>query len=85
MTRALADNDNRPRLMNRADAAAYCGVGTSTFHAWVRNGFLPQPLFGSKRWDRKALDVALDKASGIANDNAADEEDPFERWIRTGR
>lgn len=80
-----ADNDNKPRLMSRQDAAAYCGVGTSTFHAWVRNGFMPQPLFGSKRWDRRAIDLALDKASGIANDNSPAEEDLVERWLRTGR
>jgi len=91
--------EENPRLMNRHDAAAYCGVGTSTFHAWVRNGFIPQPLFGSKRWDRKAIDLALDRASGIPTTaNTENQETPYqkwkrehgeedlvERWIRTGK
>jgi predicted DNA-binding transcriptional regulator AlpA len=54
-----------PRLLSGADAAAYCGVAPATFSKWVAEGTVPKPLPGTRRWDRKAIDLALDKASGI--------------------
>ena len=57
-------NDN-VRLLSRQDAAAYCGVSPSTFAGWVRSGHMPAPVFG-KRWDKRAIDATLDKASGLA-------------------
>lgn len=72
-------NDNA-RLMSRQDAAAYCGVSVSTFAGWVKSGYMPAPLFGSKRWDRCAIDATLDKASGL--DNGASKETPLEKWKR---
>lgn len=77
-----ANNDNK-RLMNRHEAAAYCGVGVSTFYSWVKAGHIPQPLFGSKRWDKAAIDAALDKASGLNHTaSSAPTEDPLEKWLR---
>ena len=43
---------------------------------------MPKPLFGSKRWDKKAIDDMLDKASGLALPTRVDNEDPYERWLR---
>ena len=74
------DNDNTPRLLSRQEAAAYCGVSVSTFHGWVKAGHMPAPLFGSKRWDRKAIDLVLDKASGL--EQGVTNEDPYEKWKR---
>lgn len=54
-----------PRLMSGSEAAAYCGITLATLSKWVTQGRLPPPLPGSRRWDRKALDLALDKLSGI--------------------
>jgi hypothetical protein len=54
-----------PRLLSGADAAVYLGVAPATFSKWVADGRAPKPLPGTRRWDRKALDLALDKASGI--------------------
>jgi len=76
-------NDNQ-RLLSRQDAAAYCGCSTATFSGWVAAGYMPKPLFGSKRWDKKAIDEALDKASGLANDNVAGES-AVDRFLRTGK
>lgn len=74
---------NEKRLLNRQEAAAYCGVGVSTFYSWVKSGHIPQPLFGSKRWDKAAIDAALDRASGITREiPQAKEEDPLEKWLR---
>jgi hypothetical protein len=48
------------RLYSRAQAACYCGLSKQAFSAWVKAGRLPAPLKGTARWDRKAIDTALD-------------------------
>ena len=63
-----------PRLMSGADAAAYCGLTPVSFAKWVAAGTVPGPLPGTRRWDRKALDLALDKASGIVAATAATDD-----------
>ena len=56
----------RPRGLTREEATAYCGCGSmATFSNWVRRGIIPGPVPGTKRWDRKAIDAALDRASGL--------------------
>jgi predicted DNA-binding transcriptional regulator AlpA len=72
-----------PRLLSGADAAAYLGITPATFSKWVSDGTIPKPLSGTRRWDRKALDLALDKLSGIEAPAAVDEDDEdaeFARW-----
>ena len=61
----LADAGIAPRLLTREQAAAYCGVGLTTFTAWVRRGIIPGPLPATHRWDKKAIDAALDILSHI--------------------
>jgi hypothetical protein len=61
-----AETEMRPRLLSRSQAACYCSVSTGTFSNWVRCGKLPLPLSGTRRWDVKAIDVALDTMSGLA-------------------
>jgi hypothetical protein len=51
--------------MSGVDAAAYCGVTPETFSRWVAKEYLPKAVIG-RRWDRKALDLALDRLSGIS-------------------
>lgn len=55
-----------PRGLTREDAAEYCGVTAWTFDDWRRRNLIPDPMPGTKRWDRKALDLALDQLSNIA-------------------
>jgi len=57
---ALAGLGIAPRLLTREQAAAYCGVGLTTFTAWIRRGIVPGPVHRTHRWDRKAIDAALD-------------------------
>jgi hypothetical protein len=67
----------QPRCLTRRQAAAYCCCGgLSTFDRWVRSGKIPGPMPGTHRWDRKALDVALDRLSGLTHDSESD----FEQW-----
>ena len=56
----------QPRGMTQEEAAAYCGCESmAAFSDWVRRGIVPGPLPGTHRWDRKAIDAALDRASGL--------------------
>lgn len=55
-----------PRGLTRAQAAAYCGCETLTaFDEWVRRGIVPKAMPGTSRWDRRAIDRALDQRSGL--------------------
>lgn len=54
-----------PRGLSRQDAAAYLGLSVSAFDQWVEAGRLPGPIPDTHRWDRKAIDLALDKLSRI--------------------
>lgn len=71
-----------PRLMSGSEAAAYCGVTPATWSKWVADGSMPKPVIG-RRWDRKAIDLALDKASGIvAPSIAPDSQEAEDDWER---
>jgi len=66
------------RGMTREVVAAYCGCGsTASLSDWVRRGIVPGPIPGTKRWDRKAIDAALDRASGLETTFA---QSPLETW-----
>lgn len=59
-----------PRLMSKATAAAYCELSLAAFADWVRKGRLPKRLRGTQRWDRAAIDDALDRVSGRTSRSA---------------
>ncbi len=65
-----------PRLLSRQQAAAYCGVSLETFDDYRRRGIVPGPISGTNRWDRKLIDMWLDKASGID----ANTETSLDEW-----
>jgi predicted DNA-binding transcriptional regulator AlpA len=69
-----------PRLLSRHQAAAYCGISAQAFSAWVRTGRLPPPIAGTCRWDLKAIDAALDSASGLSKSNSSS---PLDEWRAT--
>ena len=56
-----------PRCLSVTEAAAYLGMGNLLFEKLVRKGVLPQglQLMGWKVWDRVALDLAVDRLSGL--------------------
>ena len=61
------DDAPPPRGLSKTDAAAYCGCDSiSAFDDWIRRGIVPGPIPGTHKWDRKAIDRALDKLSGIS-------------------
>jgi predicted DNA-binding transcriptional regulator AlpA len=61
----LTDLGIAPRLLTREQAAAYCGLSVNGFSDWIKSGRLPGPIAGTARWDLRAIDAALDSASGI--------------------
>jgi hypothetical protein len=67
-----------PRGLSREDAAAYCGLSAAGFDDWVKRRIVPGPIPGTQRWDRKAIDLALDRASGL--ESGQEQDDVFERW-----
>jgi len=75
---ALLEVGLTPRVLSRAQAAAYCGVAPATFDKSVREGILPKPIPDTRRWDRVKLDLALDRRSGIASPSTASNQ--FDQW-----
>lgn len=66
------------RLMSKMEIAQYCGCKSfSTLNNWIRRGIIPRPIPGTQRFDRKALDLSLDKASGLQTSIAGD---PLGEW-----
>lgn len=66
-----------PRGLSREQAAEYCGCDTvDAFDEWVKKGIVPGPIPGTRRWDRKAIDRALDRRSGLVEDSGPS----FEEW-----
>jgi predicted DNA-binding transcriptional regulator AlpA len=57
-----------PRFMRRASAASYADYSRPEFDRAVAAGELPDPVHttAGERWDRRAIDAALDRLSGNA-------------------
>lgn len=67
------------RGLSKTEAAAYCGCETvDAFNNWVRRKIVPGPIPGTTRWDRLAIDAALDRLSGLAKGKP----DDFDEWAR---
>jgi hypothetical protein len=67
-----------PRVLSREDAARYCGCDTArAFDEWVRKGIIPRPIPGTTKWDRLAIDDALDRYRPCAPSIQAD---PYDAW-----
>lgn len=77
MTRGMANPLKRG--LSKQEAAEYCGCSTlAAFDHWRAKGIVPGPIPGTARWDRKALDAALDRASGLMT--KSEELSPYQRW-----
>jgi len=67
-----------PRGLSIEEAAAYAGCkSVSAFRARVRRGLLPKAIPGTHSWDRKAIDRALDTASGLSDSDKSGELDAW--------
>jgi hypothetical protein len=64
-------------MLDEAAAAAYVGArSVRAFLARVKIGQWPPPIrFGrDKRWDVRAIDLAINRLSGLASPNQGEEE-----------
>ena len=68
-----------PRLLTKADAAHYCGYGVTRFTELVAKGIFPDSVPDTTRWDRKALDAALDEKSGLCTHSPPSALDQWRR------
>jgi predicted DNA-binding transcriptional regulator AlpA len=61
-----------PRGLNVDQAAEYIGVSAPTFLLAVAAGRYPKPIpFGRRTiWDKKAIDLAMDRESGLLEPSA---------------
>jgi predicted DNA-binding transcriptional regulator AlpA len=74
-----------PRILSKADAAAYCGLTEAGFDGWIRTGKLPPAMPGTRRWDKVAVDQAIDRLSGVSRDVLVDPAEQAEREWRARR
>jgi excisionase family DNA binding protein len=70
------------RVYSRQEAASYVGVSAGLFMKLVAQGKMPAPLaLGSaKRWDKAAIDEALDALSGRRSGVASIPSNPYDAW-----
>src|SRR5215831_3032619 len=55
-----------PRGLSKEQAAAYAGCQTlSAFNDCIRRGIMPDRFPGTHKWDRRAIDAALARLSGL--------------------
>lgn len=72
------------RLMTKAEVIAYCKVAAGTFDRWRREGIVPGPVPGTIRWDRRAIDAALDRLSGLSAQSPMSEADELMERLTGG-
>ena len=70
-----------PRCVWRKEIEQAYGLKPAVFSRLVAKGIMPLRVPGTRMWDRRAIDHALDKISGLgqaSNDN----ETKADRWFR---
>lgn len=78
------------RLLSKSESAKYCGLSASGFQNWIDQGIMPPALKTEKantlRWDKTAIDRAIDAMSGFKEiAPAADNENPLDVWLEGKR
>ncbi|MDA5192520.1 helix-turn-helix domain-containing protein [Govanella unica] len=69
-------------VWNAEEVAKMCGLSQSAFHHWVRNGILPRPINGTRRYSAEVIRQALRKAHGAVSEKEASGD--LDGW-RAGR
>ncbi|MCS3686657.1 putative DNA-binding transcriptional regulator AlpA [Bradyrhizobium elkanii] len=60
------------RLLSRREVLQYCGYSDmKSLEKLIDSGIIPGPLPGTNRFDRRALDAALDRASALREPQSA--------------
>lgn len=69
-----------PRGLSRTEAAAYVGLSPSAFSEARKKRIYPNPTLPGGRYDRRLLDQAMNRLSGINSES--DATTPLEAWRR---
>lgn len=72
-----------PRLQDKSGICAYLGdISAATYDKWQARGLVPGPIRGTNRYDVRAHDIALDRASGLAVPAAGQpRRDPLDEFL----
>jgi hypothetical protein len=73
------------RLFSREEAAVYCGTTPREFSRWITRGLMPQRIQHTNRWDRHAIDAAIDRLSNLNQSKGNEHEDAFQQWAHQQR
>lgn len=68
-----------PLTLSKTEACALLGVTAAAFDGWRRKGILPDPIPGTRRWSRKAIQRSIDR--GLDNDPSTEADLALEGWI----
>lgn len=83
-----------PRLLSREAAAAYCGMSPPHFDRHIAEAVPPRGFGRRLLWDRRAIDLWLDRQFGPFEDGSEETEraraeaeliDAAKNWLRTGK
>jgi len=74
-----------PRLISAAQLRMFLGCGPRTVRQLRKHGLLPDPLPGTRLYDLKAVERALDRASDPGAQSVRDEQELIQRARRWGR
>jgi len=78
-----SDTPGWPRLLSKEDLCIYLGgVCASTIDAWRNKGIIPDVLEGTTKFDRLAVDRAINKRSGLSNEAVSELDEWRERRAR---
>ncbi len=75
-----------PRGVSIEDAAAYAGLTVRGYKNCVQRKLFPGPMVdpatgrATNRYDLRAIDLAMDRMSGIEPDVVSRKPSPFEEW-----
>lgn len=72
-----------PRLLRKPEVLTMLGVSASTLRRWQESGIVPPPLPGTARWDRLAIERALDRARGVAEPSAPTLSERAAKWAKS--
>jgi len=73
----------QPRLLRRAQVLELLNVRSSTLARWIERGIIPPPIDGTARWDRLAIERALDRAGQVAEPSPPSLAERASRWEKS--
>jgi predicted site-specific integrase-resolvase len=59
------------RGLTREQAAEFAGISPSTFDKYRREGKFPGPTLPGRRYDKRLMEAAMDRSSGIVAEGEA--------------